>query len=79
MSQYRERYMNHTKLLNKTILITKSIYYSNKLNLSIGDYKSTWKILNHVIKPNRKFPTIKLEADKTVLTDPTEIVSKFNE
>ena len=34
---------------------------------------------NHVMKPNRKFPTIKLEADNTVLTAPTEFASKFNE
>ena len=31
------------------------------------------------MKSNRKFPTNKLEADNTVLTDPTEIASKFNE
>ena len=79
MPQYKESYMNHSKLLKKTIFIAKSNYYSNKLNLSNGDTKSTWKTLNHVIKPNRKFPTIKLEADNTVLTDPTEIASKFNE
>ena len=62
--------MIHTKLLWKIIFIAKSNYISNKLNLSNGDSKSTWKTLNHVIKPNRKFPTIRLETDNTVLTDP---------
>ena len=71
MPQYKEINMNHTKLLEKTIFIAKSNYYSNTINLSNGDSKSTWKTSNHVIKPKRKFPTIKLEAGKTVLTDPT--------
>ena len=62
--------MNHTKLLKKTIIIAKSNFYSDKLILSNGDSKSKWKTLNHVRK---------LEADNTVLTDPTEFASKFNE
>ena len=79
MPQYKERYRNHTKLLKKTIFIAKSNYYSNNINLSNGDSKSTWKTLNHVMKPHRNYPTINFEADNTVLSDPTEIASKFNE
>ena len=59
MPQYKERYLNHTNLLKKTIFIRKSNYYSIKLNLSTTDSKSTWKTSNHVIKPNRPFPPIK--------------------
>ena len=44
-----------------------------------GDSKSTLKTLNNAIKHNQKFPTIKLEVDNTVLTDPTEIAYEFNE
>ena len=79
MPQYKQRYINHTKLLTKTILNAKSNNYLKKLNLPNNDSKSTWKTLNHVTKPNRKFPTLKFEADISVLTDPTEIASKFNE
>ena len=50
-----------------------------KINLSNSDSKSTWKILNHVIKPDGKFSTIKLVADDIVLTDHTETASVFNE
>ena len=79
MPQYNEKYMSHIKLLKKTFFIAKSSYYSNKLNLSNCVCKSTWETLNHVIKPNRKFPTIKRETDNSVLTDPTEIASKFTD
>ena len=40
---------------------------------------TTCKILSHLIKPNRDFPGIKVEADNTVITDPTETANKFNE
>ena len=35
MPQYKESYMNHSKLLKKTIFIANSNYYSNKLILSL--------------------------------------------
>ena len=37
------------------------------------------KTLNIIIQPNRKLQIIKLEADNTVVTDSTEVVSKVND
>ena len=33
--------------------------------------------MNQIIQPYRKLPTIKIEADNTEITDPTEIENKF--
>ena len=79
MPQYKESYINHAKLLKKTIFLAKSNYYSIKLNHANNDSKSTWKTLNQIIQPNRKPPTIKIEADNTEITNPTEIANKFND
>ena len=77
--QYKESYINHTKFLNKTFFLAKSNYYSNKLNHANKDSKSTWKPLNQIIQPNRKIPILKIEANSTEITNPTEIANKFND
>ena len=33
--------------------------------------------MNQIVQPNRKLPTIKIEADNTEITGPTEIANKF--
>ena len=57
----------------------KSKLLFKKFNRSNNDSKSTWKTLNHISKTNRMFPTIKLEADNTVIAEPTEIANRFKE
>ena len=59
--QCKESYMNHTQLLEKTIFLRKSNYYSLKLNHANNDSKLTWKTLNRKIQPIYKLPTIKLK------------------
>ena len=41
--QYEQIYVNHTKLMKKTIFIAKSITFQIKLHISNDDSKSTWK------------------------------------
>ena len=55
LPQYKESCNSLAELLNKTIFIANSNYHSSKINPSNGDSKSTWKTLNHIIRPNRKF------------------------
>ena len=34
--------------------------------------------LNQIVQPNRKLPTIKIQAGNTVITDPIETANKCN-
>ena len=78
MPQHEESFMNLINLIKKTIFIAKSNYYSKKLNHVNNYSKSTWKTLNQIVQPYHKLPTIKIEADDTMITDPTEIANKLN-
>ena len=54
-------------------------YYNDKFNNNIHDAKSTWKVINKILKPNSKRQNdFQIEENGTKLRDSTEIANAFN-
>ena len=54
-------------------------YYNDKFNNNLNDSKSTWKVINKILKPNsKKQNDFKIEENGTKLSDSTEIDNAFN-
>ena len=55
-------------------------YYNDKFNNNIHDAKSTWKVINKILKPNSKRQNdFQIEENGTKLSDSTEIANAFND
>ena len=55
-------------------------YYNDKYNNSIHDSKSTWKVINKILKPNsKKQNDFQIEENGTKLSDSTEIANALND
>ena len=70
--------MCYKKILRTNIRPAKSNYYNNKLGSSQNDPRSTWKTLNEIITPKKKFQKLNTSVNNRVLTDPNEIADIFN-
>ena len=54
-------------------------YYNDKFNNNLHDAKSTWKVINKILKPNsKKQNDFQIENNGTKLSDSTEIANAFN-
>ena len=55
-------------------------YYNDKFNNNLHDAKSTWKVINKILKPNsKKQNDFQIEENGTNLSDSTEIANAFND
>ena len=55
-------------------------YYSDKFNNNFHNSKSTWKVINKILKPNyKKQNDFQIEENGTKLSDSTEIANAFND
>ena len=55
-------------------------YYNDKFNNNLHDAKSTWKVINKILKPNSKRQNdFQIEENGTKLSDSTEIANAFND
>ena len=55
-------------------------YYNDKFNNNLHDAKSTWKVINKILKPNSKRQNdFQIEENCTKLSDSTEIANAFND
>ena len=53
-------------------------YYNDKFNNNLHDAKSTWKVINKILKPNsKKHNDFQIENNGTKLSDITEISNSF--
>jgi hypothetical protein len=75
----KSKYKDYRNLYNKLIRISKKMYYERVLNENIRNAKKTWEILNEVINKKRNLnPIESLNVNGTVITDPKEMVDRFN-
>ena len=55
-------------------------YYNDKFNNNLQDTKSTWKVINKILKPSyKKQNDFQIENNCTKLSDSTEICNDFND
>ena len=55
-------------------------YYNDKFNNNLHNAKSTWKVINKILKPNfEKHNDFQIEKNLTKLRDSTEIAYAFND
>ena len=76
---FRNDHIAYKKILQKCIKATKAKYLSNKLKNSVNDSKSTWKILNGLLRPNRSSFKIKLTIIDQILTTPVKDTDASND
>ena len=65
--------------LKKVILDTKKMYYCDKFENISGNIKSTWKVINSLIKPNKNKNSLKLVIDGVLTDDPATLANSFND
>ena len=84
---FGDEYRQARNLVNAEVRKAKSEYYKSKLEDCAGDAKSTWKVINNVLKRNQtNFDTkditfIKNSNDNVniAISDPIEVSNNFNE
>ena len=55
-------------------------YYNDKFNNNLHDAKSTWKVINKILKPNSKRQNdFQIEENGTKLSDSSKIANAFND
>ena len=55
-------------------------YYNNKFNNNLHDAKSTWKVINKILKPNSKRQNdFHIKENGTKLSDSTKISNAFTD
>ena len=73
-------YKQQRNLVSNKIKQAKMQYYNDKFNNNIYDAKSTWKVINKILKPNSKRQNdFHIEENGTKLSDSTEIANAFND
>ena len=80
-STLETKYKDYCRLLQKSIRLAKSMYYTNQFEKYKSDIKKTWNQINQVIGKHRKgpkFPQYFLDKDKKVSDDKC-IAELFND
>lgn len=80
---FGEQYKRLRNYVTNEIRKAKHKYYRNKLDLSFGNSKKTWKVINEIVKPNneKKNKSIKFinpSNPEEVITDDKLICETFN-
>ena len=67
-------------LVPNKIKQAKMQYYKDKFNNNLHDVKSTWNVINKILKPSSKRQNdFQIKNDDTKLRDSTEIANAFND
>ena len=76
---YETRYKNYKNKLNHSLRIAKRTYYEKKIDASKSSAKATWRVLNEMIKKNKKASKINstFKVDNQEITDPVDIANRF--
>ena len=73
-------YKQQRNLVSNKIKQAKMQYYNGKFNNNLHDSKSTWKVINKILKPNsKKQNDFQIEENGTKLSDSTENANAFND
>jgi len=76
----RIKYKTYRKTLKQTIVTAESNYYQAQFSKYSADIRMTWKTLNNAINISKeRQDNISLVVNNMRITDPTIIVSKFND
>ena len=75
---YVRYYKNYSGTLKKTIFNAKKRYFENKFKFAL-DSKSTWKLINSLLKPEKSINSYKLNSNNVTVTNDLEISNIFNE
>ena len=71
-------YKNYRNTLQKIILNAKRNYYLNKFESSKYDPKSSWKLINNLLKPGKKNNEWKIKNENNTITNKQIISDLFN-
>ena len=76
---YETCYKNYKNKLNHSLRIAKRTYYEKKIDASKSSAKATWRVLNEIIKKNKKASKINsiFKVDNQEITDPVDIANRF--
>ena len=78
-SEFIPRYKRYKNTLVNSIRLAKANYYQNKFDRCINDSKSTWKVINKILKPNsKKKDNFSIEIDGEMNSNPEQIAEEFN-
>ena len=73
------QYKTFSNLYFKTIRAAKKLHYTKKLESNSTNVKKTWDTLNEILgRDNKSEVVTKINADGSVLTDPSDIAGTFN-
>ena len=72
------KYKMYRNKLNILLRLAKQNHFSNLLEKEKFNIKNTWKILNSVLRNNKKTPSDKFMKDNIPVTDPKQIANEFN-
>ena len=73
------RFKKFRNMLKFAIKLSKKIYYKKKFQTIERCPKSTWKLINNLLKPKNKSENISIEKNGNVITDPSEVSTVLNE
>ena len=68
--------------INKKVRLSKNKYFKNRLNESVGDSKSTWKVLSDILhrtKNVNKTQNVNFIINNQHVKDPNIVSNRFNE
>ena len=71
------RYKSYSSSLRKTLASAKKSYYQNKFAYC-SDQKSSWKLINGILNPNKSVIKYKLVKDDIPIVEPDLIANEFN-
>ena len=76
-------YCNYKNKLTTLIRCSEKKYYAEKFDSLKRNIKGTWKIINNIIRDksctNGKCSVTEILSNGKILSDPKQIVSKFND
>ena len=72
------KFRNYRNILNKTILLSKKMYYKYKFLSMNNNPKNTWKIINSVCNPIKSKKSIILKENNTTIDNGCTIANKLN-
>ena len=77
--QTKSNYSRYRNTLTTSLRLAKKNYFTRQFNLHKDDIKSTWRVINNVLKTkNKSTPVTKIIVNETVTVDPLAIAEEFN-
>ena len=73
-----DHFKTFSKQLKNILYITKKTYYRNKFKNISNEIKTTWKVINSLIKPVKNRKVLKLDIDGVLTEDPAILTNSLN-